>query len=163
MRAKLNGREDTEGMSESIFHPRRVLAVLVVMTILLAAVAAFLSSTGENTKYSPSTPEGVVQLYLTAVIEGKNDKAVNYLSASSECTASDLDRSWKPESVRVNLGSTDFDGDTVYVDTLVDISSGGPFDDYYTEKHSFRLVKESGNWRIQGIPWPMYSCGEMNK
>jgi hypothetical protein len=105
----------------------------------------------------------VVQLYLTSVIEGKNDKAVNYLTATSECTASDLDRSWIPESVRVNLGGTDFDGDTVYVDTLVDISSGGPFDDYYTEKHSFRLVKESGNWRIQGIPWPMYSCGEMNK
>lgn len=49
------------------------------------------------------------------------------------------------------------------MDTLVDISSGGPFNDYYTEKHSFRLVKESGSWRIQGIPWPMYSCGEMNK
>lgn len=71
MRAKLNVREDTEGMSESIFHPRRVLAVLVVITVLLAAVAAFLSSTGESTKYSPGTPEGVVQLYLTAVIEGK--------------------------------------------------------------------------------------------
>ena len=57
--AKLNVREDTEGMSESIFHPRRVLAVLVVITVLLAAVAAFLSSTGESTKYSPGTPEGV--------------------------------------------------------------------------------------------------------
>ena len=163
MRAKFINQEDTGRMADSVFHPRRVLSVLVVITVLLAAVAAYLSSTTENTKYSPNTPEGVVQLYLTAAIEGKNDKAVNYLSSNSECSASDLDRSWMPESVRVNLGNTDTDGATVYVDTLIDISSGGPFDDYYTEKHSFRLVKESGNWRIQGIPWPMYSCGEMNK
>jgi hypothetical protein len=150
-------------MAHSVFHPRRVLSVLVVFTVLLAAVAAYLSSTTENTTYSPTTPEGVVQLYLTAAIEGKNDKAVDYLSVNSDCSANDLDRSWMPESVRVNLGGTDVDGATVYVDTLIDISSGGPFDDYYTEKHSFRLIKESGNWRIQGIPWPMYSCGEMNK
>jgi len=37
------------------------------------------------------------------------------------------------------------------------------FGDLYTEKHNFRLARESGNWKILGIPWPLYSCDEVTK
>ena len=141
----------------------QVLAIIVVLTLGLAAVAAFLTSSQETTEYAPSTPEGVIQLYLRDVIDGKNEDATRYLSRNSLCDATDLDRSWMPENVRVNLQDSRIEGDRAFVDIAADISSGGPFDDYYTEKHTFRLTREDGTWRILGIPWPMYSCDEVKQ
>lgn len=141
----------------------QVLAVIVVLTLGLAAVAAYLTSSQETKDYLPSSPEGVVQMYLRDVIKGKNEDAAGYLSQDSRCDATDLDRSWMPENVRINLRDTQIEGERAFVDIAADISSGGPFDDYYTENHTFRLARESGVWRILGIPWPMYSCDEVKE
>jgi hypothetical protein len=66
-----------------------------------------------------------------------------------------------PESVRVNLKDSSIEGDKAFISVDVDLSSGGPFDDYYSETHNFRLERENGVWKILGIPWPMYSCEEV--
>lgn len=142
---------------------QRILTLLVIITIALAAVAAFLSSTRQSKDFAPNSPEGVVQLYLKAIISDRNESAAKYFSISSTCDATDIDRTWTPESMRVNLSNVDIEGDKAFIDVAVDISSGGPFDDYYTENHTFRLAKESGKWRILGIPWPLYSCEEPGK
>ncbi len=141
----------------------QVLAVIVILTLGLAAVAAYLTSSQETREYMPTSPEGVVQMYLRDVIKGKNEDATVFLSQESRCDATDLDRSWMPENVRVNLRETQIEGDRAFVEVAADISSGGPFDDYYTENHTFRLARESGVWRILGIPWPMYSCDEVKE
>ena len=141
----------------------QVLAVVVTLTLILAAVAAFLTSSQETKEYKPSTPEGVVQMYLRDVIAGKNESAIKFLAEGSICDATDLDRSWMPENVRVNLRETRLEDDRAFVDVAVDIASGGPFDDYYTENHTYRLIRENSAWRILGIPWPMYSCDEVTK
>lgn len=150
-------------MSSGGITSQRILTLLVIITIALAAAAAFLSSTRQSKDFAPGTPEGVVQLYLKAIISDRNDNAAKYFSSTTTCDATDLDRTWTPESVRVNLSNVDLEGDKAFIDVAVDISSGGPFDDYYTENHTFRLAKESGNWRILGIPWPLYSCEEPGK
>lgn len=139
----------------------KVLAVIVILTLLLAAAAAVLSSRQQSTEYLPNTPESVVQLYLKALINGKNEDAAKYFSKNSTCDAADIDRSWVPESVRVNLKDSNIEGDKAFLSVAVDISSGGPFDDYYTESHTYRLALESGAWKILGIPWPLYSCEEI--
>ena len=141
----------------------RILAVIVSFTLVLAAVAALLSSSKEIKELSATSPEGVVQLFLKAVIEGKSEDAAGYFSSTTTCDASDIDRSWMPETVRVNLADTEVTGDKAFIETTVDISSGGPFDDYYVESHNYRLAREGGSWRILGIPWPLYSCEEPTK
>ena len=141
----------------------QVLAVIVIVTLGLAAVAALLTSSQETKEYSTSSPEGVVQMYLRDVIDGKNEDAIRFLSQDSLCDATDLDRSWMPENVRVNLRETRIEGERAFVDVAADISSGGPFDDYYTENHTYRLARENGAWKILGIPWPMYSCDEVKQ
>lgn len=161
------GVRDTLGMIEaSGYSPRssnRILAVIVGFTLILAAVAALLTSSREVKELSPNSPEGVVQLFLKAVIEGKSEDAADYFSATTTCDASDIDRSWMPETVRVNLADQEITGDRAFIEITVDISSGGPFDDYYVETHNYRLAQEDGNWRILGIPWPLYSCEEPTK
>ena len=141
----------------------QVLAVIVIVTLGLAAVAALLTSSQETKEFSTSSPEGVVQMYLRDVIDGKNEDAIRFLSQDSLCDATDLDRSWMPENVRVNLRETRIEGERAFVDVAADISSGGPFDDYYTENHTYRLARENGAWKILGIPWPMYSCDEVKQ
>jgi hypothetical protein len=150
-------------MSDVRRGANRVLAVIVVLTFSLAAVAAILTSSKEAKNYAPNTPEGVVQLFLKDVIEGKNEDAARYFSMTTTCDATDIDRSWIPDTVRVNLTNTQIEGDRAYIDVAVDMNQGQLFGDMYTEKHNFRLVRESGAWKILGIPWPLYSCDEVNK
>jgi hypothetical protein len=148
-------------MDSSKRSTNQVLAVIITLTLLLAAAAAVLSSTQESKEYASDTPTGVVQLYLKALIEGKNEDATKYFSQTTTCDATDLDRTWIPETMRVNLKSSTIEGEKAFLSVAVDISSGGPFDDYYTENHTYRLARESGVWKILGIPWPLYSCDEV--
>ena len=141
----------------------RILAVIVIAAFLLGVVAGVVSSFREEVNYSASSPEGVVQMYLTAIIEGKNDQAASYFVSDSTCDASDIDRAYVSETLRVNLVSTSIDGESAYVKIDANTGASGPFDDGYTESHTYRLSKESGRWLIEGIPWPLWDCGTVNK
>jgi hypothetical protein len=150
-------------MSDVRSGANRVLAVIVIFTFALAAVAAILTSSKEARDYAPNTPEGVVQSFLENVIDGKNEDAARYFSMTSTCDATDIDRSWIPDTVRVNLTNSQIEGERAYIDVAVDMNQDQLFGDMYSEKHNFRLVRESGAWKILGIPWPLYSCDEVNK
>ena len=154
---------DNEYMSDVRRGANQVLAFIVLFTLVLAAVAAFLTSSRETKDYALNTPEGVVQSFLNDVIDGKNEDAARYFSVTSTCDATDIDRSWIPDTVRVNLTNTQIEGDRAYIDVAVDMNQDQLFGDMYSEKHSFRLAREGGNWKILGIPWPLYSCDEVNK
>jgi len=150
-------------MSDVRSGANRVLAVIVIFTFALAAIAAILTSSKEARDCAPNTPEGVVQSFLENVIDGKNEDAARYFSMTSTCDATDIDRSWIPDTVRVNLTNAQIEGDRAYIDVAVDMNQDQLFGDMYSEKHNFRLVRESGAWKILGIPWPLYSCDEVNK
>lgn len=141
----------------------RVLAIIVAVTVLLIATAAILTTTRETKTLSPDSPEGVVQLYLENVINGKNDLAAKNFASDSLCNASDIDRAYFTEDFRVSLVNTEITGDRAYVKIDVNYSSGGPFDSGYSEIQNYRLIKESGAWKITGIPWPLYDCGVTKK
>jgi hypothetical protein len=141
----------------------RILIMIVALALILAAVAASLNSSREVEELSANSPEGVVQLFLEAVVEGKSENAEQYFSSTTNCDSSDIDRSWMPERVRVNLTEIEKIGDRAFIEIAVDTSSGGLFADNYIERHNYRLAKESGSWRILGIPWPLYACEEPPK
>jgi hypothetical protein len=137
----------------------RILAILVLGVAAVSIGAAVLTATHDVPTYDRGTPEGVVQAYLTAVIDGNHDAAVAYLAQDSQCTVDDLDRAFVPDGVRIVLRDTSVDGDTAQVGVNMTVSSGGPLDSSeYTEQHTFRLRHADGNWRITGRPWPMYDC-----
>ena len=150
-------------MGEARRASNQVLIVIVVLTLALAALAAFLTASRETKEYAPNTPQGVVQLFLQAVIDGKNEDAAAYFSLTSSCDVVDIDRSWIPDTVRINLTNSQIEGDRAFIDVAVDMNQDQLFGDMYSEKHNFRLVRESGAWKILGIPWPLYSCDEVNK
>lgn len=140
-----------------------VLALIISLALILVAISLFVNSNHEEKQLSKQTPEGVVQLYLKAIIEGKHDVAAGYFVSSSECDASDIDRAYISDTLRVNLVSSEKTGDSAYVKIDANEGSGGLFDDGYTQTHTYRLVRESNQWRLAGIPWPLWDCGTETK
>ena len=137
----------------------RILAIVVLVVAAVGIGAAVVTATHDVPTYDRGRPEGVVQAYLTAVIDGDRDAAVACLEQDSQCTVDDLDRAFVPDGVRIVLRDTSVDGDTAQVFVDVTGSSGGPLDSSeYTEQHTFRLRQADGDWRITGRPWPMYDC-----
>ncbi|MBM7502642.1 hypothetical protein ACFPER_04120 [Agromyces aurantiacus] len=147
--------------AESAPRPDRTLLVIlgiIVALVIVALVVVF--SRGEPELLDESTPEGVVQRYSAAVIDGDEQAAKEYLVAevADDCvriepaTGADL---------RVTLVDTEEREDSADVRVLLTISygGGGPFgSDEYQEDGVFDLVRDGGEWRIETAPWPLTIC-----
>ena len=137
----------------------RILIGIGLVALALVVVAAFLTRNRSEENFASGTPEAAVQAFLKAAIDGKNDQAISYLSTTSRCTANDLDRTYISDSMRISLISSEIQGESAFVKITTEYSDNGPFGSGYSEEHSYRLARESGQWRILGIPWPLYDCG----
>ncbi len=154
-----NGYMEDRGIRRS----NQVLIWIAGLSVVLLVLAAFITSNRAPNQLDASTPEGIVQSYLTAIIEGRHDEAARYFTKESECDASDIDRAYISDTLRVNLVSSEIKGSSAYVKIDADTSSGGLFEDGYIESHTYRLNQEGSNWRIAGIPWPLWDCGVVDK
>lgn len=130
-----------------------------VIGVLLAAaaVAAFT----RDAALDPETPEGVVQLYLSAVIDGRRGAARAYLSdrLRQECTAAPPGY-LRERAYRIEWLDTAFEGSTAFVD--VRVTEERPFDLDYSHYRSFVLARQEDgeDWRITHQDWPQRRCSE---
>jgi hypothetical protein len=138
--------------------PNRVLLVVIgVLGLVTVAVLALTVGRGVE-EFDLDSPEGVAQAYLKAAFDGKFDEAANYFATESECDATDLDRAYIQEDVRISLVEVTTTADKGTVRINAEIADGSPFAGYYEEQHSLRVVREDDTWKLTGIPWPLYDC-----
>lgn len=141
-------------------RPDRTLIVILSVIGALVVIALIVVFTrGEPELLDESTPEGVVQRYSAAVIEGDEASAREYLvpELADECERIEpgpVDR------MRVSLVSTTERDDTADVDVLITISyEGGLFGSSdYEEESSFDLVRVDDAWLIETTPWQLTVC-----
>lgn len=158
------GRDKSHNESSGLRNsPNRVLAIFVGVIIIAVIIVTVFSATKSAVTLDRGTPAGTVQAYLKAVLEGKNVEAAKFLAPESECSVTDLDRTYVIDTARVDLVDATIDGKDAQVRVKVEIPSGGPFEDFRTEDHTFRLIRSDGNWLLTGIPWPLYNCGVLKK
>lgn len=138
--------------------PNRILAAIVGGLVVVAIVTLVLSLGRSETTYEPNSPEGVAQSYLRAALDGDFDAAAALLDPAGDCDATDLDRTYVPEMVGVNLLQAVTEGDRSRVRIEVEYPSGGPFANRGREEHTLRLVLVDDEWKLTGIPWPLYDC-----
>lgn len=138
---------------------RRGLVGVAVAIIAIGGVAAIGLLGSDAPRRDPSTPAGVVQTYLSAVLEGRTAEAAALLDPSSGCSARDLDTTYLPPSARIDLIDARETGDTAQVRVHVEQSTGDPFGGTWGEDRTFRLTRVAGAWRITGVPWPLGGCG----
>jgi hypothetical protein len=131
--------------------------------VIAVAIVSFLSATRSAVVMDRATPAGSVQVYLKALLAGKNAEAAKTFSPESACTVTDVDRAYVLRTVRLLLLDSTTSGATAEVRVRAEISSGSLLGDVMTEDHTFRLIKTGGSWLITGIPWPLYDCAALKK
>ncbi|MRX43587.1 nuclear transport factor 2 family protein [Agromyces kandeliae] len=141
-------------------RPDRTLVVILAVLgalVVLALVAVF--TRGEPEQLDADTPEGVVQQYSAAVIDGDEAAAMELLvpELAEDCTRMPAA---EPAGIRVTLVDTTVRDDTADVDVLIVTTYGdGPFgSSEYEERGVFDLVRVDGEWRIESAPWPLTIC-----
>lgn len=142
----------------ALASPNRVLLLIVGVLGLITVVVLALTVGRNVEQFELGTPEGVAQAYLKAAFDGDFDEAASYFAIDSECDATDLDRAFLQEDVRVSLVEVTTTGDKGTVRINAEIADGSPFGGYYEEQHSLRVVREDNSWKLTGIPWPLYDC-----
>lgn len=137
---------------------RRTLIVLLsVIAVLVIVSLVVVFTRGAPELLDESTPEGVVQRYSSAVIEGDEDAALGYLSdeAREQCGSV---QNTVDDDFRVTLISTTSRGDSADVTVRISRSDGGPFASEYSYEEDFRLVSSGEDWLVESAPWELTVC-----
>lgn len=148
-------------MSDDNRRSRIVLLSLVgvvALVVVIALVAVF--TRGGSPSFDPESPEGVVQRYTAAVIDGDAATAADLLEP-------DLAASCDPvpppsEDRRVTLLRTTERDDTARVEVLIaTVYGSGPLGtSEYESEGEFDLVRISDRWYLTQVPWEFAVCTE---
>lgn len=136
----------------------RIIGAILLAVLAAGAIAASTMGRGAAV-LEQGSPEATVQSFLTATLERDFDAAIGYLEPGTTCTLVAFDRGYIPANADVGLVKSDVTGTTAAVTVKVEIRSGGLLGGSYSETHTYRLAKVASDWRITGIPWPLYDCG----
>ncbi len=136
-------------------RPTTVLAIVAVLVVVLAVVAAFVSRGRERPTLDATTPEGVVQLYVSALFDDDVATAVEYLDPKLGCE-DPLPEVYISDTSRIAVVKTTTTKDTAKV--ALQIEEGSGLDGNWSHREDFTLRRDSGTWLITGEPWPIYQC-----
>ena len=148
--------------NESAPPARRDPALLVVLglialLVLVALVVVFTRGTPEL--LDAGTPGGVVQRYAAAAVEGDENTAARYLTATA---LANCDRYSEPgtEDIRVTLLDTAERVSRADVRvSIVTFYDAGPFGSSESEsEYVFELVRADEGWLIDVAPWQLMVC-----
>ena len=130
--------------------------------VVLIAAGVAVGVMREPVLLDPHTPEGTVQAYVQAILDGEWNEARSHLTddLEAECSISDFRRSWLPGSLAATLDDVRLHGDEAEVVVRMRTAAEPePFGGRYETTEVFDLIREGPTWRVTGQPWPVYDCG----
>lgn len=149
-------------MTEQSRRSRVVMIVLgagIALVVIIALVAVFARS--GPVEYASDTPEGTVQRYAQAVIDGDVDTALGYLpeDVADDCRTIPSQTS----SLRLTLLDTTEGGDFARVEVQVAASYGSGMlgSSEFDYETSFTLDRVDDQWLITRAPWEFAVCEQV--
>jgi hypothetical protein len=132
------------------------LAAAVALVVVVALIAVF--ARGGPAPLDADTPEGVVQRYAQAVVDGDLETAEGYLVPELVESCERVSRG--ADDLRITLEETTERDDRARVEVLVvTVYGSGPLGpDEYESEEAFDLVRVDGEWRIETAPWDLTVC-----
>lgn len=137
-------------------RPNAVLAVVAGLVLALGVVAGVFTATRPAPEIDPTTPDGVVQLYTLAIIDGDTDKALTYLDPALGCNDPSLNLEFSQDRVNLSIVSTRIAGDTATV--VADLSEYSGAFSSWEHRETFELRQIDGEWLLSSPSWPIYGC-----
>ena len=147
-------------MSEK--RANKVLGIVISSIVIVALIVVF-SIKEPTAKLEKGSPEAAVQQYLNAIADRDFNHALTLLTTDSKCTLQDFNRAYIQDSLRISLSDVTSTATTDNVKVKIETSNGDPFGSTYAETQNLDLSKTDSDWKITGIPWPMYECGGVYK
>jgi hypothetical protein len=147
-------------MEPSPARPDRALIVVIAVVAVIVVIAlVVVFSRGAPAPLDASSPEGVVQRYSAAVIDGDEKKAAGYLARATEDGCARFDPSLT-DNIRVTLVSSKVRGDSADVRVSIAQSfDSGPFGGSESSyEDTFGLVRQGGDWVIESAPYVLAVC-----
>jgi hypothetical protein len=145
-------------MTTAAAPARRTLIVLLsVIGVLVIAALIVVFTRSTPALLDQSTPEGVVQRYSAAVIDGDEDAAVEYLTDDQQERCGTVQNPATGD-IRVTLSTSEVRGESADVNVLISQHNGDPFGSEYTYEEFFRLEKADEGWRVDTAPWELTVC-----
>ena len=138
---------------------RTLIVILCAIGALVVVALVVVFTRGAPALLDESTPEGVVQRYSAAVIDGDEAAAIAYLAPAlgDDCVPFETGSA---QDIRVTHVSTTQRDDTADVRVLIATTyEGGPFgSSTYEEEGEFDLIRDGDSWLIGSAPWPLVIC-----
>ena len=140
---------------------RTLLVILIAIAALVIIALVVVFTRGAPTALDPGTPEGVVQSYSAAVIDGDNEAALGYLAPEVRDTCEDFDSVYTDNLSVTLVDSTDRGESATVTVSFVTSYDGGLFGSSSSEStETFSLVKHDGEWAITAVPWALAICAQ---
>jgi len=131
----------------------------IALVVIIALIAVFARS--GPVEYAADTPEGVVQRYAQAVIDGDVDTAMEYLTpdVAEDCRPIPT----QSMSLRLSLLDTTERDDFARVDVQVAASYGSGVlgSSEFEYEAEFHLDNVDGDWLITRAPWEFAVCEQV--
>jgi hypothetical protein len=129
-----------------LFPVAGVVGVVALVAIGLAR---------EPAELDPESPEGTVQLYIEALVDGDFDTAVTYL-ADDGCIPTSIIPTGGAPDVSAALVNVDGNDTAATVTVRLIGTSADPVSGTYEYQEWFSLIKQDDRWRIRQPTWPYY-------
>jgi hypothetical protein len=139
-------------MEEGRRIPGWALPVAGVLSVVALVV---IGMNREPASLDPDTPEGTVQLYIEALVDGDFDTAASYWDEEGCIPGSAVPTGGAPD---VAAALVSVDGNDIQANVVVKITetSQDPLGGLYEHEEWFTLVRQDDVWKIRQPSWPYY-------
>jgi hypothetical protein len=139
-----------------------------VWLLPLAGVAAvvilvLIGLNREPAAFDPDTPEGTVQAYIGALVEGDFETAAAFWSEDG-CVPSSIEPIRGAPDISATLVRADEGDDEATVVIRITENVSDPVTGIYEYQEWFSLVRSADGWQIRQPSWPYYdqACEEVS-
>jgi hypothetical protein len=129
--------------------------VLPVVGVVAVVALVLIGLNREPEQFAPDTPEGTVQAYIAALVEGDFETASGFW-AGDGCIPDSINPTGGAPDISATLVSVEGDDRDATVVIGITENLTDPVNGIYEHDEWFTLVREDDGWKIVQPSWPYY-------
>ena len=129
--------------------------VLPVVGVVAVLALVLIGLNREPEQYDPDSPEGVVQSYIAALVEGDFETAASFW-AEGDCLPNSIEPTGGAPDISASLVNVDHEGEDATVVIAITDNTTDPLNGIYEFQEWFTLVNGDDGWKIRQLAWPYW-------